>query len=180
MRRTGTAMRGYSLTEALVVVAIIGVISLVSIPNFMAMYRSMKIKGAVRQLTSDIRAARQEAVTRYRPVMVSFGTTAAEKHSYWIHLWNPTTSQWVQRKAAVLEPETTLANRTVYFTAIGFPDAMTPAGPGTDDRNEIIFESTGAVRNPPVNPTLRVRTDVNITKNEFILTVSPSGSVRVD
>ena len=180
MRRTTTAMRGYSLTEALVVIAIIGVISLVSIPNFMAMYRSMKIKGGVRQLTNDIRSARQLAVTRYRPVMISLGTTATERYSYWIHLWNPTTNQWVLQRERVLEPETALANRTVYFTNIGFPDAMTTTGPGTDDRNEIIFESTGAVRNPPVNPTFRVRTDANVSKNEFILTVSPSGTVKVE
>lgn len=185
MRPTGKTTRGYSLVEALVVIAIVGVISIVTVPNFISMYRSMKIKGAVRQLTNDIRWARQQAVSRYRPVMISFGTTAPERYSYWIYEWDPTAAQWtqprwVEPKERVLERETAPANRSVYFTSISFPDAVTPTGPGTDSRPEIIFESTGAIRNPPVSPTLRVRTDVDVPKNEFILTVSPSGSVKVD
>lgn len=175
MRRTIHAARGYSLAEALVVVAIIGVISLVSIPNFMAMQRSGKIKAGVRLLTSDLRAARQQAVTSYRPTMVSLGTTAAEKYSWFVYDWNGTA--WVQRKEGILEPETGVDKRTVYFTAIGFPD-VEPAG-SLDGRPDIIFESNGGIRNPPADPTFKVQTDANIAKKEFLVSVSPAGSVKV-
>lgn len=183
MRPSHHTMRGYSLIEALVVVAIIGVISLVTVPNFMSMYRSMKIKSAVRLLTNDVRSARQLAVSRYRPTMVSFGTTAADRNSYWVYECAPTSrcpnpagSTWIQRKVGQLEPETSPANRSVYFTTVGFPDVDNADGGG---RPDIIFETSGAVRQPPADPTLRVRTDANVAKNEFILTVSPSGSVKV-
>ncbi len=175
MRRTNHAARGYSLAEALVVVAIIGVISLVSIPNFMAMQRSGKIKAGIRLLSSDLRSARQKAVTTYRPTMVSLGTTATEKYSWFVYDWNGTA--WVLRKEGVLEPETSVGNRGVYFTAIGFPD-VEPAG-ALDGRPDIIFESTGGIRNPPADPTFKVRTDANIAKKEFVVSVSPAGSVKV-
>ncbi|HEU4523117.1 MAG TPA: GspH/FimT family pseudopilin [Thermoanaerobaculia bacterium] len=181
MRPSNTAMRGYSLVEALVVVAIVGVISLVSVPNFMAMYRSMKIKTAVRQFSNDVRSARQEAVSRYRPVMVTVGTSTADRHTYWIYLWNPATSSWDLRKTGELEPQTALENRTVFFTGVGFPDSSGPGSPpALDTRPDVIFESTGAIRTPPVDPTLRIRTEANISKNEFILTISPSGSIRAE
>lgn len=176
MRRT-TQNRGYSLVEMLVVVAIIGVISLVTVPNFMSLYRSMKIKSAIRLVSNELRAARQDAVSRYRPTMVSFGTTAAERHSFWVYQWNSATSTWDERKVGQLEPETALENRTVYFTAINYPDTE-PSG-SLDGRPDIIFETNGGIRNPPVTPTLKVRTDVNIAKQEYVVTVAPSGSVKV-
>jgi prepilin-type N-terminal cleavage/methylation domain-containing protein len=183
MRPNIRSTRGYSLIEILVVMGIIGVISLVTIPNFIAMYRGMKVKSGVRQLANDIRAARQEAVARYRPTMVTFGTSATERYSYWIYLWNPATTppEWQLRKTAVLEPETALENRSVYFTGIGFADQSGPGSPpALDTRPDIIFEPTGAVRQTPVSPTLRIRTDADVGKNEYIVTVAPSGSVKVD
>lgn len=175
MRRTTHAARGYSLAEALVVVAIIGVISLVSVPNFVSMYRSGKIKAGIRLLSTDLRSARQKAVTTYRPTMVSLGTTTAEKYSWFVYDWNGTA--WVQRKEGVLEPETAVDNRSVYFTAIGFTD-VEPSG-ALDGRPDIIFETNGGIRNPPADPTFKIRTDANIAKKEFVVTVSPSGSVKV-
>lgn len=58
------SQRGYSLMEMLVVVAIIGVLMLVTIPNFMTMRKSTIVKGSMRQFTQDLRAARQRAVSR--------------------------------------------------------------------------------------------------------------------
>ena len=177
MRRTTSTERGYSLAEALVVVAIIGVISLVSVPNFMSMYRAQKIKTSIRLVSNDLRQARQQAVSTYRPTMVSFGTTADEKFSYFVYDWDAATSTWVQKKIGYLEPETALANRTVYFSDIGYADTQ-PVG-SLDGRPDIIFLTNGSVRNPPATPTLKVKTDVNIPKKEYLVTVSPSGSVKV-
>jgi prepilin-type N-terminal cleavage/methylation domain-containing protein len=182
MRRTTQIERGYSLAEALVVVAIIGIVSLVSVPNFMSMYRAQKIKTSIRLVSNDLRQARQHAVSTYRPTMVSFGTTADEKHMYFIYDWDPATSTWVERTAnnyspKYLEPETALANRTVYFSDIGYADTQ-PVG-SLDGRPDIIFLVNGSVRNPPVTPTLKIKTDVNIPKKEYLVTVSPSGSVKV-
>ena len=50
--------RGYSLMEMLVVVAIIGVLMLVTIPNFINMRKSTIVKGGLRQFTNDLRASK--------------------------------------------------------------------------------------------------------------------------
>ncbi|MHB0969309.1 MAG: pilus assembly FimT family protein [Thermoanaerobaculia bacterium] len=63
--------RGYSLAELLVVVAMIGVISLVTVPQFMAMFRSAKLKSSLRQFTGDARASRARAVGKHKPVRLS-------------------------------------------------------------------------------------------------------------
>src|SRR2546423_10800404 len=59
---TRKAQRGYSLPEMLVVMAIIGILSLIVVPNFMSFYRSTKLKSSMRQFTTDLRGARQRAV----------------------------------------------------------------------------------------------------------------------
>lgn len=188
------AQRGYSLAEALVVVAIIGLISIIAVPNFMQMYQSAKIKGAIRQFTNDLRYARQEAVTRYRPMMISLGTSTAEQHSYWIYQWDG--SAWLEicqtpqgyrpcadlppdarRAKRDLEPDTALPDKTISFNAIGFPDSVSAGG---GSRRDIIFETTGAIRNPPVTPTVTLQSNQNIGKPTYLITVYPSGSVKAE
>src|SRR5512132_2739828 len=88
---------GYSLVEILVVVAIIGVISLVTVPNFIAMQHSGKLKTSLRSFVSDIRGARQRAVTRHVKTKVSFVTgTATTARQYTVAEFNQATSTWTQ------------------------------------------------------------------------------------
>ena len=53
-----------------------------------------------------------------------------------------------------------------------------PSG-ALDGRPDIIFETNGGIRTPPADPTFKIRTEANITKKEYLVTVSPSGSVKV-
>ena len=66
--------KGYSLVEMLAVVAIIGIMSLIVVPNFVQYYRSIRLKTAMRRMTNDLRAARQRAVARNSMVMISYKT----------------------------------------------------------------------------------------------------------
>src|SRR3954470_18670744 len=70
---------GFSIVEMLTVVAIIGVIALVVVPNFAQYMRSGKLKSSMRQLTFDIRSARQRAVSRndFTRVRFTFSSTAS-------------------------------------------------------------------------------------------------------
>lgn len=72
---------GYSIAELLTVVAIIGIIVLVSVPNFAQYMRSAKLKSAMRQLTYDVRSARQRAVSRNEFTRVRF-TFDAKNSAY--------------------------------------------------------------------------------------------------
>jgi prepilin-type N-terminal cleavage/methylation domain-containing protein len=172
--------RGYTLIEALVAVAIIGLITLVTVPNFISMYRSARVKSAVNNLITDIRALRQEAVTTYRPMMLSIGTTTAEQGLYWIYQWDG--SAWVvvptvMGDARSIETEPG-ATPMVYFAASGFLDLVTADGA---NRKDVIFETNGALRSPlSADPTITVQSTLDVPKPQYTITINPSGTLKVE
>lgn len=64
MNTSKSQQRGYSLAELLTVIAIISVMSLVTVPAFINYAKSSRLKNSMRQFTSDLRAARHVAVSR--------------------------------------------------------------------------------------------------------------------
>lgn len=61
---------GYSLTELLVVVAIVGVLSLISVPAFINFKNQNTFRADLRNFTNDLRAARQYAIAQTVDVRV--------------------------------------------------------------------------------------------------------------
>src|SRR5205823_3428013 len=61
---------GYSLTELLVVVAIVGVLSLISVPAFINFKNQNTFRSDLRNFTNDLRAARQYSITQTVDVRV--------------------------------------------------------------------------------------------------------------
>lgn len=175
-----SGQKGYSLIEALVVVAIIGLVSLVTVPNFITMYRASKVKGAIRQFTSDIRNARQLAVTENRQMMMSLGTTAAERDRYW--LYRDVDGSWEVVEPAGKTLEEATENTTVYFSGTDFPDSDTTDG---KNRADIIFQRNGTVKPFPIvgsgqYPAITIKTDDDIPKPSYTVRVSAAGTVRVE
>lgn len=58
--------------EILVVIAIIGILSLVTVPAFMNFQRRNQVRSALRTFTSDLRSFRQLAITKNAYVRVQF------------------------------------------------------------------------------------------------------------
>lgn len=58
---------GFSLTEIMIVVGIIGAFMVLSIPGFVKMYKYSNVTGVADQLAADLRYAQQLTITQVRP-----------------------------------------------------------------------------------------------------------------
>lgn len=175
--RRGQRQRGYSLAELLVVITIIGMISLVTVPNFISYMRSGRIKSSLRQFNGDLRGIRQRSITRYTTTKLSFTTGAAGARTYalWEGTLNPQTGV-ITWDAAPLQ--TRQLEDGVYFPSGG----TNFADENADGTFDVIFRSNGTVVNVPGGSTygyVRMRTDWNITKPQYEIRVNVTGRLEV-
>lgn len=174
-RRPGSGSeRGYSLTELLVVVAMIGMFSLVTVPQFMTFYRQSKVRASVRQFNSHLRAARQRAITLNKTTAISFapGLTPSagfQSGQYGIYDKDPVSGVWtrVGNWHRLEQP--------VYFVASDFDvdDAI------VDTLHDVIFQPNGTVPNLPTggeDPTVELRTTVAVPNNHCTITMQTAGT----
>lgn len=69
-QRARRLQRGFSVSELLVVVALIGIMALISMPQMLNFWKSMKVRTAANKMMSHMRLCRQVAVSRRTPVML--------------------------------------------------------------------------------------------------------------
>jgi type II secretion system protein H len=75
---------GFSISEMLVVVAIIGLMALISMPQFMNFFKSMKVRTAANRLMSHARLCRQVAVSKRTPVLLEIRRTNGTTTPRWM------------------------------------------------------------------------------------------------
>ncbi|MEO8197883.1 MAG: GspH/FimT family pseudopilin [Thermoanaerobaculia bacterium] len=66
---------GFTLMETLVVLAVVGILLLISAPAFLRMINRYKLTGTTRELASLMQAARMEAIKLNAPAQVNYDTT---------------------------------------------------------------------------------------------------------
>ena len=71
MLRPSNTIKGYSLLEMMVVMAIIGVLVAVAIPNFITWNQKQKLKSNVANLAGTLAFARMTAINQNTPVVVN-------------------------------------------------------------------------------------------------------------
>ena len=67
--------RGFSLTELMVVVGVVGLLAAVTAPAMTSFLRSIRVNGVANTMIADIRYARSLATSERRMYRVAFGTS---------------------------------------------------------------------------------------------------------
>ncbi len=175
---------GYSLVELLTVVAIVGILALVTVPNFITFLQSNKMKVAMRNFTSDIRTMRQMSITQGVQTRITYtpaatNTPASRAYDFWqgnsafnSTTWTPLTQQNLALRA-LAKGYTRHVEDIAYFPNSGQTfDAVSGV-------YSVVFFPDGHVGMPAGATTAAVtlKTDLNVPKAQYQIDVSPSGRV---
>jgi prepilin-type N-terminal cleavage/methylation domain-containing protein len=183
MRSPNQHQRGYSLTELLVVISLIGVLSLVVVPSFMSLMNTNRMAATTRQFATDVRSARGRAVSSGRPTKISFVPASApctvaeppcSARSY--SLFDCTAIDATGKVSCTATPVWTHAiDNTAYFdTSTNFTDVDTTANSDVD----IVFQTNGTLpSSAPAAPIVVVRSGKKIRFNEADFRVNVAGTV---
>jgi prepilin-type N-terminal cleavage/methylation domain-containing protein len=195
MRAQRNGSRGYSLIELLTVMAIIGVLSLITVPQFISFQRAGKMKSALRNFTMDLRTARQKAITQNVWTRIEFQPAAADSAAARTYQFLQSSDRGVSWTALAMRGgfggNTTNVigqgsgnikelEKAVFFSWTNFTDT------DANGRIDITFLPNGTVTipTPPSNTppppagSLYMRTLWNVRNNQITITISPSGQVH--
>jgi prepilin-type N-terminal cleavage/methylation domain-containing protein len=127
-------VRGFSLVELLVVMALIAMVSLVGIPWFVKIAQRNELKSAAREVQTTLLAARVRAVNRNRPVSVLITS-----------LGPPIQLQTVEPPPPAPTPTRLPVNLTLPAKSARLFETPSVAG------GAIAFGGDGRLASPPVN-----------------------------
>jgi prepilin-type N-terminal cleavage/methylation domain-containing protein len=184
-RRPQTA--GYSLAEMLIVVAIIGVLSLLSVPAFMNYQRANSFRSAARTFTADLRAARAMAIQQSFDVRVEFtmGGIGSRDYSFYSSrdgtTWTPIKLRGGATSTAVASAgsNTRRLENKIWFQTL---PASTFQDIGSNTKPDIIFKPSGAIAFDGTNTSgsVIIATDwAKLRNNRYYVNMTSSGQIRM-
>jgi prepilin-type N-terminal cleavage/methylation domain-containing protein len=165
--------RGYSLVEILVVMAIVGVMSLITIPAFISYSQQGRLRAALRQVHGDLRTMRLQAITNNLRIRVEL---QPDNVSYNYYSSADNGSTWVAYIPKGMVSSSKSVASPVTFGATTFLDVNSNGKP------DIVFLPSGML-DPNCTPTGSLPTLKmsvpwkNINQNIMTVTVSPAGGI---
>ena len=186
--RSRSNQRGYTLAEALVVVAIIGLVSGVSVPFFVNYMRQNRIRSSASYFQTALRYARQRAVTKHTQTRISF-LPNTDPGEYTIFEGkqdsNGNVTSWtvMQPKIRYLDKGVKFANDAAQPVADEYNNTGSVTA-ATDGRPDIVFGIDGSAINasdPTAAPgTFWLKTDFkSVTWNQYKIQLLSVGTMNV-
>ncbi len=186
-KQDGRSEGGYSIAELLTVVAIVGVLSLVTVPSFIGYFNSNKVKAAMRTFSSDLRTARSTAISQSREVKLTY-KTGTKQRAYDLYLGDRAfgtvpSANWTRLTGPGSNPPkpSKILDDVVYFPAdsVTTPQTFTDLDTTADGWLDVIFFPDGHAQLPTAatSGTITIKTDMNVPKSSYAITISPSGRV---
>jgi prepilin-type N-terminal cleavage/methylation domain-containing protein len=182
MRTHRSTKSGYSLAELLVVVAIVGIMSLVSVPMFMQYQQQARLKSSLRIFAADLRNARQVAIARYLTIRMEF--TSSKRYVFTYKAPGATT--WTAMPISILTNPSIPLNVTPVqaYREMSEPITIYANTFGDLDGNgkkDILFNSDGTITNPDTTISGGTVTVVSpwtrLTYDRMVVTIASSGGI---
>ncbi|GEM_PF-2217274 len=178
MRSRHTA--GYSLPEILVVMAIIGVLSLITVPQFLTYRQSSQMKAAMRSFCADVRNCRQLAVARHIQVKLEFDSA----NSYRFYSRNTTSDPWAvmpQELLMALRISGVSGNVKTLESPLYF-DSVTCIDQDSNSKNDMYFNNDGTIQfkadGSQSSGSVTIGTTwTNVLYNRMLITVYTTGKI---
>lgn len=203
VRQKRRASRGYSLIELLVVVAMVGIVAVITVPALLQLMPQYRIRSAASETAAAIRMIRSQAIAQRTPWRIDFDL-ANNRYRYW-RLTNPNAelsvaANWTAMRRNPRWVATTAAEEWVQVTAVqldaaanSLQDVVCPVNPSNQEV-DLIFLRNGAISpqgrctvSPPSTPLtfspepeLKFSVDSNMVRfNRYYVSIAQNGIVRV-
>jgi prepilin-type N-terminal cleavage/methylation domain-containing protein len=129
---------GFTLTEMMIVVSIVGVLAAITVPNFSAYLRHTREVGSRNQLMSDLYYARSLAIAKRRTMQVTFADNQYQVID--------TVDGTVERTTNAPSGVTFAATANPNFYAWGLADAVDITLTGSDGASTVTLLPSGSVQ----------------------------------
>lgn len=133
-------MRGFTLVELMITIALLAIVATIAVPNFVQFIRNNQVQAKADELKTFLQYARGQAVATRKKYEITTGTDWEVKEI------QPNASRVVKRKlefnAAQAQPATNPSSLTLTFTANGMasPTAKITICRDTDFANGYLLE----------------------------------------
>lgn len=200
MRRKKSTRRGFTIIEVAIVIAIVGVVAAISIPNLGVMLTRMRLNGAAMQLERSISIAKKMSVANRMRHCIQFSSDAGHadnnSDSYMIGVTmlqevGVDSGVW----ATLTEPPELIGwtndSTTALYKAISLESDTntTTSFSTTDGCSGLLFNSSGYLSNAPADfgfacngancAKLTVRNKAQRYVEQRALWIDPGGNVRM-
>lgn len=128
--------QGFTLTELLVTLAIMAIVTAIAIPSFQVMNASSNCRGAARTLHTDLALAKMRAISQGKKVKIVFANSTSYKFQIEDGTWQDLVGEAVR--------DLTIASSPYFFKDVifGYANDNNPATPAGG--KEVVFLPTGS------------------------------------